>query len=289
MRLIFSFLFILLVSMSSARAQQSSVDSPQPDPAQAHAADNYKLVWSDEFNADGPPDPARWTYERGFVRNHELQWYDEANARCANGLLILQARRERIKNPRYNPASNHWTEEREYADYTSASIKTQDLASWQYGRFEMRGRIDVRPGMWPAWWTLGDDGGWPACGEIDMMEYYRGILLANAAWASPRRFEPIWDAVRTPIAELGDNWGDAFHTWRMDWDEDRIALSVDGRLLNEVDLEETINQDRRRRNPFRQPHYMILNLSIGGTNGGDPSGTEFPAKFEVDWVRVYQK
>jgi beta-glucanase (GH16 family) len=257
--------------------------------ADVHAAEGYKLVWSDEFNADGPPDAAKWKFERGFVRNRELQWYQEANAQCKGGILVLEARRERLENPRYDNSSRHWGDQREHAEYTSASIKTQDLGSWRYGRFEMRGRIDVRPGMWPAWWCLGVNGSWPACGEIDMMEYYRGTLLANAAWASRRRFDPIWNDSRTPIADLGDKWSDEFHTWRMDWDEKRIALSVDDRLLNEIDLDETVNQDRRRRNPFRRPHYMILNLAIGGTNGGDPAKTEFPAKFEVDWVRVYQK
>jgi beta-glucanase (GH16 family) len=272
-----------------AHAQSASVSTSAADPAQAHADDGYKLVWSDEFTADGPPDPTKWTHERGFVRNQELQWYQEANANCNDGILVLEARRERLKNPKYNRFSRHWGDQREFAEYTSASIKTQDLASWRYGRFEMRGRIDVRPGMWPAWWTLGDRGGWPACGEIDMLEYYRGTLLANVAWASSRRFEPIWDDSRTPLAELGENWGDKFHTWRMEWDQKHITLSVDDRLLNETDLEKTFNDDREKKNPFRQPHYMLLTLAIGGANGGDPAQTEFPAKFEVDWVRVYQK
>ncbi len=256
--------------------------------AQAHAADGYRLVWSDEFEAPGAPDPAKWTYERGFVRNQELQWYQPENARCERGLLVLEARRERLKNPRYNSSSRHWDDQREYAEYTSAGVMTRGLASWQYGRFEMRGRIDVRPGMWPAWWTLGVDGRWPAGGEIDMMEYYRGMLLANAAWASGHP-EPHWDSVRTPLAELGEKWADEFHVWRMDWDENRIALTVDDRLLNEVDLAKTVNDTPDAKNPFRQPHYMLLCLAVGGTNGGDPAPTKFPVRFEVDWVRVYQK
>jgi beta-glucanase (GH16 family) len=86
----------------------------------------------------------------------------------------------------------------------------------------------------------------------------------------------------------GEAWADDFHVWRLDWDARRIALFVDDRLLNEVDLERTINA-RDGKNPFHQPHYVILNLAVGGTRGGDPSGTEFPAKFEVDYVRVYQR
>jgi beta-glucanase (GH16 family) len=74
----------------------------------------------------------------------------------------------------------------------------------------------------------------------------------------------------------------------MDWDEQAIALFVDGQKLNAVELSRTINQDGTGVNPFRQPHYLLLNLAIGGTSGGDPSKTEFPARFEVDYVRVYQ-
>ena len=75
----------------------------------------------------------------------------------------------------------------------------------------------------------------------------------------------------------------------MDWDERTIVLSVDGTRLNEVDLARTVNQDGSGRNPFHEPHYLLLNLAVGGSSGGDPSATTFPAKFEVDFVRVYQR
>jgi beta-glucanase (GH16 family) len=164
------------------------------------------------------------------------------------------------------------------------------MHNWQYGRFEMRGRIDTRAGMWPAFWTLGVGRPWPSIGEIDIMEYYRGMLLANAAWASGRPWVPIWDDVRKPITEFDDpDWSTKFHVWRMDWDANCIKLYVDEMLMNEIDVTKTINKDREGKNPFRQPHYIILNLAIGGTNGGDPSKMEFPARFEVDYVRIYQK
>lgn len=250
----------------------------------------YELVWADEFNRDGAPDANNWTYERGFVRNEELQWYQPENARCQHGLLVIEARRERKANPQYDPDSSRWSRSRRYCEYTSASVTTRGLHSWQYGRFEMRGRIDTRSGMWPAFWTLGVSGPWPANGEIDIMEYYRGMLLANAAWASGRRWRPIWDDSRKPIAELNDpDWSAKFHVWRMDWDAESIRLYVDNLLLNEIDVIKTFNKDSEGKNPFRQPHYIILNLAIGGTNGGDASKTEFPAKFEVDYVRVYKK
>jgi beta-glucanase (GH16 family) len=267
--------------MTQERSSQSTVGKLAP------TAD-AKLVWSDEFDRDGRPDARDWTDETGFVRNRELQWYQPENAWCRDGLLIIEARRERRRNPAYEPNSSDWRKGREYADYSSASLTTRGLQSWQYGRFEMRGRIDTRPGIWPAFWTLGVAGEWPGGGEIDIMEYYRGTLLANAAWGTERRWVPRWDSVRKPLSEFNDpDWSEKFHVWRMDWDARAIRLSVDGLLLNTIDLDQTFNTDPAGKNPFRQPHFMLLSLAIGGTNGGDPSGTEFPARFEVDYVRVY--
>jgi beta-glucanase (GH16 family) len=247
----------------------------------------WRLVWADEFAGDGPPDPRNWTFEHGFVRNEELQWYQPQNAVVRGGHLVIEARRERIVNARHVEGSSRWQESRAHAEYTSASVITKGLQAWQYGRFEMRGRIDTRPGMWPAFWTLGVQGEWPEGGEIDIMEYYRGILLANVAWGSSRRSVPTWDTTRTSMSTLGQGWADEFHVWRMDWTEEEIRLSVDDRLLNTTRLSDTINQ-RTNAHPFRQPHYLLLNLAIGGTQGGDPSKTTFPARFEVDYVRVYQ-
>lgn len=277
--------FVLMLAAVVSTGRRGSADAPGAGADGARG----KLVWADEFNIDGPPDPSKWRFEEGFVRNHELQWYQRENASCRDGLLVIEARREQRKNPHFDQASRDWRRQIPHADYTSASLKTSGLARWRYGSFEMRGRIDVRQGMWPAWWTLGDAGPWPECGEIDMMEYYQRTLLANAAWASTRSFDPTWDSVRTPLEKLGEKWGEQFHVWRMDWDEGRIALFVDGRLLNEIDLDKTFNEGADRKNPFRQPHYLLLSLAIGGDRGGDPSDTEFPGRFEVDWVRVYQK
>jgi beta-glucanase (GH16 family) len=153
----------------------------------------------------------------------------------------------------------------------------------------MRGRIDTRPGLWPAFWTLGVTGRWPHNGEIDIMEYYRGLLLANVAWGGSKPFEAVWADSRTPIGGFKQaGWAGAFHVWRMDWDEQSIELSVNGTRLNRVDLTRTINRDGSGTNPLHQPHYLLLNLAVGGTQGGDPAKTSFPARFEVDYVRVYQ-
>ena len=277
------------LSLATLVVLSAAVHSQQGAPAVPSSA-GYALAWADEFDRDGAPQPANWTYERGFVRNQELQWYQPENASVAGGLLVIQARRERVRNPDFDPAATDWRRRREYAEYTSASLMTRGLHSWRYGRFEMRARIDTRSGLWPAFWTLGVSGNWPHNGEIDIMEYYRGMVLANAAWGGARRSQPIWADTRTPLASLGPpDWPSRFHDWRMDWDERQIVLSVDDRVLNTVDLKRTVNEDGTGINPFHQPHYILLNLAVGGTNGGDPSGTTFPAKLDVDYVRIYEK
>ncbi len=285
----FATAWLVFVLASATGAQQpgsAGTDVVRND----ERSSEYQLVWADEFNKEGSPDPNNWTYERGFVRNEELQWYQPDNAYCTDGLLVIEARRERKANPSYDPNSRSWRRNRQYAEYTSACIKTRGLHNWTYGRFEMRGRIDTRAGLWPAFWTLGSARGWPGCGEIDIMEYYRGLLLANACWAGPRRGATVWDDLKKPITEFADpDWSSRFHIWRMDWDEDLIRLYVDDQLLNTVDLSKTVNGTPDRANPFHEPHYILLNLAIGGASGGDPSQTEFPARFEADYVRIYQK
>jgi beta-glucanase (GH16 family) len=250
----------------------------------------WKLVWSDEFNKPGAPDPKNWQFEKGFARNHEDQWYQTDNARCADGLLIIEARREQKPNPTYQATGGDWRTQRKTIDYTSSSLNTNGLHQWQYGRFEMRGRIDISPGMWPAFWTLGVSGEWPSNGEIDIMEYYQNDLLANVAWGTNQRYKAEWRTTKKPITSFNDpDWASKFHVWRMDWDETGIRLYVDDQLLNNVPLRETINQNGTGTNPFKQPHYVLLNLALGGDNGGDPSKTTFPRRFEIDYVRIYQR
>jgi len=225
-----------------------STKAPAPPPPPG-----FELVWADEFNVDGPPDPKNWLFERGFVRNHEAQFYQPDNARVKDGVLVIEARRESVPNPRHEPGSADWKTKPAKSTYTSASILTRGLRQWTYGRFEMRGRIDVRKGLWPAWWTLGVAREWPHNGEAKLG---------------------------------GEKWAKEFHVWRMDWTRDTVRLYVDNRLLNEVKVAEAKNPDGFL--PFRQPHYMILNLALGGDNGGPVDDAVFPARFEVDWVRVYQ-
>ena len=257
--------------------------------AQGQNRSSYKLVWSDEFNKNEAPASSNWTYETGFVRNHELQWYQSQNATCQNGKLVIQAKRDAKANPAFVAGSNDWRKGRDSIHYTSACLATKGLHSWQYGRFVMRARIDISDGLWPAWWTLGVNRPWPADGEIDIMEYYRKKLLANIACLGKNR-QAEWFSNRFNVDSLGGKkWASKFHTWRMDWTKDFIALYVDDHLLNKVPLDSLVNKDGSGFNPFQQPHYMLLNLAIGGDNGGDPSRTSFPKRFEIDYVRVYQE
>ncbi len=251
------------------------------------AGGDYQLAWSEEFSKNGAVDTTVWQFEKGFVRNNELQWYQPQNAWCENGKLIIEARRETKPNPRYKEGSTDWREKRKDIGYTSASIHTRHSKTWQYGRFEIRAKIIAKPGLWPAIWTLGVHGEWPRNGEIDIMEYYKGDILANVATGTNQRWNAKWFSTHKPVSSFQPNWDQDFHVWRMDWDEHSIKLFVDGLLLNEVRLADANNPDGS--NPFKQPHYLLLNLAVGGDNGGDPSATQFPSRYEVDYVRVYQK
>ena len=272
-------------------------DSINPDPAEPKKYAGWKLVWNDEFNDTGTPDQKFWSYEYGFVRNNESQWYQPQNAVTGGGVLTVQGRRERVYNTGYDKESRSWQRTRPFADYTSACIKTVGKKEFLYGRFEIRAKIPVGGGSWPAIWTLGNSMGWPNNGEIDIMEYYRirGVphILANVAWGSDTKSGGEWRTKAIPYSRwINDDphWSDKFHIWRMDWDEKYIRLYLDDELLNEVSLTETINGERgQKKNPFKQPHYILLNLALGGNAGGPIDDNAFPMDYEIDYVRVYQR
>jgi beta-glucanase (GH16 family) len=277
------------VTLIGIVAVLQSCKAPSKLAANAYQSEGYKLVWSDEFNRNGKPDTTNWRYEKGFTRNEELQWYQEENASCEKGMLVIEARKESKPNPKYEEGGSDWRRRRKNIEYTAASINTSGKHSWLYGRFVMRGKIDISAGLWPAWWTLGVKGSWPANGEIDIMEYYRKMILANIACIGPNGKAEWYSKTINTDSLGGKNWASKFHTWRMDWDETEISLFMDDQLLNKVELSKLVNKDGSGFNPFKQPHYMLLNLAMGGTNGGDVTETKFPNRFEVDYVRVYQK
>jgi beta-glucanase (GH16 family) len=278
-KVLFNILVLIIIMPVIAKCQGTQSDT----------IGHYKLIWADEFNKEGSPDSTNWGYERGFTRNHELQWYQPQNAVCHKGLLVIEVKKEHLPNPNYVPGSNNWKTNRQFIEYTSASLNTRGHHSWQFGRFVMRARIDVDPGLWPAFWTLGVSHPWPSNGEIDIMEYYRNKLLANIACGTATPSKAKWYSNTKPIDSLGAGWSKKFHIWRMDWDEKAISLYVDDQLLNHVELDKLVNQDGSNFNPFKQPEYILLNLALGGDNGGDTLPATFPRRYEIDYVRVYQK
>lgn len=273
--------------MLAAAAHAQPADTVPP-------LDDYKLVWADEFDGNGKPDPKKWGFEEGFKRNGEMQWYQRDNAFIENGVLIIEGRRTRRANPNFgDPDEKPEFAKRRFIQYTSASLTTEGKREWLYGRFEIRARIKAQQGLWPAIWTLGVDGKWPAKGEIDIMEYYQDTILANFAWAARDPAKPTWKSAKIPMSKITQDpdWDKQFHTWEMDWSHDEITLWLDGRLLNRVMLDNVKNggPDAPLPHPFRQPHYLLLNLALGGVNGGPLANTAFPSRYEVDYVRVYQR
>jgi beta-glucanase (GH16 family) len=271
------------------------VDPYEADFGEPPQRNGMTLVWHDEFNVDGKPDPANWKYETGFVRNEELQWYQSDNVNCKDGLLVIDGKRQSVVNPNYVQGSADWKKNRPTAEYTSGSIYTQKLQEFQYGRFEIRARIDTTQGSWPAIWAKGATGSWPFCGEIDIMEFYRRqgvpVLLANLAWGSATNASGKWNTKRIPLSHFTDvdnDWQRKFHVWSMEWTTDSIRLFLDDELLNSQRLSDAVNPaGYSPATPFQQKHYFLLNLAIG-SNGGDPNVEAFPIRFEVDYFRVYQ-
>jgi beta-glucanase (GH16 family) len=260
----------------------------------------YQLVWSDEFDVEGKPS-TEWSYESGFVRNEELQWYQSDNAYVKDGYLVIEGRKECFNNSHYEAGSSDWRKNREFIHYTSSSLTTKFSQQFLYGRFEIRAKIPVASGAWPAIWLQGNKWEWPNNGEIDIMEYYikdgQPSIIANACWGSPEQWKGVWDSAVTPFSHFTEKdpyWADKFHIWRMDWDKAFIHIYLDDELLNKIDLSKTQNQgyNGNTENPFANDvvgfkHYLLLNLAIG-SNGGEPDDSQFPLRYYIDYVRVYQ-
>ena len=205
-----------------------------------------------------------------------------------DGLLIIEGRTENRPNPDYEPGSSDWRTSRETIEYTSASVTTREIFSFQYGTLVVRAKVTNQTGTWPAIWTLGTSCEWPSNGEVDVMENYGGDILANFAWGTDTRWSAQWDSSHWPVTGFGDGWTDTFHIWEMQWAADRMTILLDGQVLNEVSLGETINGSANcaGENPFQQPHYLLLNLALGGA-GGSVDALPFPTRYLVDYVRIY--
>jgi beta-glucanase (GH16 family) len=253
-----------------------------------------KLIWSDEFDRDGLPDPAKWSYEEGFVRNRELQYYTTnrlENARVENGHLIIEGRKEPFPNARFraDAPERRWQQTRERAEYTSASLTTRQRASWTYGRIEVRAKLPSGRGTWPAIWTLGTnigEVGWPACGEIDIMEYVGhdpGVVHANVHTRGFNHNRGNGRGARIAVKDAET----AFHVYAVEWTPEKLEFFVDDRKYFTLANDGT-GMDSW---PFDAPQYLILNLAIGGAWGGQRGVDDaiFPQRFVVDYVRVYER
>ena len=304
-KILFPVLPVALACVLAACGPDSSPQQPAgstgsssvaADPFAPNPPAGMKLVWSDEFDVDGRPDPANWTYETGYVRNHEAQWYRPESAEVRDGCLVITAEHheEPLPNPNPNPYARMFGGNDAPIHYTSACLITKRLHSFCFGRIEARIKAPLMEGSWPAFWTLGVSESWPSCGEIDIFEYYRGIVLANFCWSSEKgQWTPEWRSVKTQIDQYthaDPDWADKFHVYAMDWDENRIVLSVDGVAVNDSSIADVKNaRFRSVENPFHQPHYLLVNLALGGDSGGDVTAIRFPVRMHVDYVRVYQK
>ncbi|MEV4437183.1 glycoside hydrolase family 16 protein [Streptomyces sp. NPDC049585] len=262
--------------------------APGPGPVQqAYArSGGWRLVWSDEFAgpAGRRPDRGRWVFDRGGEPrwgNHEWEYYTDRPGNVSldgRGHLAITARHEKRRGMRCASGP---------CDITSGRIKTKGRFARAYGRFEARIRIPRGQGLWPAFWMMGADSdrvAWPANGEIDVME------------ALGRQPDTVHGAVHGPgyVAQgierhtrlgAGGRLSDDFHTYRVDWVPGRITWYLDGKAYGSA------SADRLRRGQrwvFDHPHYLLLNLAVGGDWPGPPDrSTPFPARMLVDYVRVY--
>jgi len=251
----------------------------------AGALSGWNLVWSDEFNTDGLPDPAKWDYDTDRNRlgwfNNELQYYARdrpENARIEGGRLIITARRENLA-----AAADHGGQR-----YTSARLLTRGKASWTYGFFEVRAKLPCGLGTWPAICMLGTGGVWPDDGEIDIMEHVGrnpGQILGTIHTRAYNYFNGslgVGQGGSTPVPDACN----AFHNYQLTWTADSIVIGVDGR--NYFQYSRPVPADNARW-PFDRPFYLLLNLAIGGDLGGQVDDNIFPVSMEIDHVRVYQR
>ena len=185
-------------------------------------------------------------------------------------------------------------------------MTTRDSFTYMYGKLRVRAKIPVKGGSWPAIWLLGNWWEWPYNGEIDVMEYYRGMILANACWGGTVRWQGVWDSAapsNTHFTDQDPDRVDKFPVWELDWNYDRMIISVDGEELNTIELNKTVNGtlyvdgnklEGSGENPFRKTydgfgHYLLVNLALGGNNGGTIDNSAFPMTYLIDYVRVYQE
>lgn len=237
----------------------------------------YELVWSDEFDYEGKPDPAKWGYDvgGGGWGNNELQYYTNGdNAQVHDDVLTITLRKEKMGN----------------RDYTSARLVSKGKGDWLYGKIEVAAKLPVGLGTWPAIWMLPTNweyGGWPASGEIDIMEhvgYDQDVIVQSVHTDKNHAGRSKSHAQRfTGVSE-------EFHVYSVEWLPDQIIFSVDGEVQYVYDPNKVTSDPTYRQWPFDKEMHLLLNLAYGG-NWGGARGTDdscLPAEFVIDYVRVYQ-
>ena len=241
-----------------------------------------QLVWSDEFDKDGAPDSTRWDFDLGDGcpdncgwGNNELQYYtdDSANVWIQDGKLIIEARMDSLGGKAF----------------TSSKVVSRQRGDWRYARLEIRAKLPRGKGTWPAIWMLPTDwkyGGWPASGEIDIMEhvgYDPGVIHGTIHTEAYNHMKGTQKEGKITIADAQET----FHVYAVDWSQDKMDFLVDGKLYHTVTRDA---KDDYKGWPFDQRFYLIMNIAVGGNWGGvqgvDP--TIWPQRLEVDYVRVYQ-
>jgi len=260
-------------------------------------AEKRKLVWSDEFDYEGLPNSDKWDYEEGFQRNNEMQYYMKArkeNSRVEKGCLVIEGRREHMPNPRAGKGLYDWQRDRKFIEYTSASVITKKKFEFTYGRVEVRAKLPRGGGMWPAIWTLGvrfgdiGDPAWPRCGEIDIMEYfgkYPHTIYANNHFANPKiRNKAVHNSCGGGKIKIQSPYKD-FHVYAIEWGEKNISFFVDDNQYASFRIDIA---GKGPDNPFRKPHFLLLNLALGGSAGGRIDNAVLPQKYVIDYVRVYE-
>ncbi len=243
--------------------------------AAAATAPGWRLVFADEFDAKGPLDPAKWGYEIGYIRNKEAQYYTSRpeNVRAEGGNLVIEARRE--------PYQGH--------AYTSASVNTLGRFELLYGRVEVRAKLPTGNGTWPAVWMLGTNRshvGWPACGEIDIMENVGFDPLRIHGSVHTAAYNHVIRTQKSASLSVADPSAD-FHVYAMEWSADEIDVFVDGQRFFTFRNEGSGSGAW----PFDKPQYLLINLAIGGSWGGQKGIDDglFPHRYLVDYVRIYQR
>lgn len=243
-----------------------------------------KLVWADEFNSI---DANVWTQEVGGDGhgNSEREYYTagknvsiQYDPQAGSNVLVLEARKENTQN------YNCWYGR---CEYTSARLNTRDKKSFRYGRIEARMKLPQTDGIWPAFWMLGNNlgqVGWPASGEIDIMEHIgKEPTAVHGTIHGPNYFG---NSPFTQAYSIGEVVNAKYHVYAVEWDANSINWFVDGKKYYGV----TKTQVQQRGNwVFDQGFFLLLNLAVGGNWPGNPtSGSSFPQRMYVDYIRVYQ-